>query len=137
MNNKENQAKKKNIETQTLQTKSGETKFASTLPKNEIVENELQQDIFLDEGNEFSDLQLEDYTWKVIARKNYGKILVALLILQNIAVFGMVIYALVYEKIGDLQIVFGVLIAATLTETAYMVKVIVEWMFKDINYPRE
>lgn len=92
-------------------------------------------DLFLESSGEFVDLQLEDYSWKIRSRKSYGKVLVGLLIAQNMIVFSLVSYALAAGKMQDLQIIFGVLISATLGETAFMVKVIIEWLFKDINYP--
>lgn len=92
-------------------------------------------DVFLESSGEFIDLQLEDYSWKIRSRKSYGRVLVGLLIAQNIIVFSLVAGALATGRMQDLQLVFGVLITATLGETAYMVKVIIEWLFKDINYP--
>lgn len=92
-------------------------------------------DVFLESSGEFIDLQLEDYSWKIRSRKSYGRVLVGLLIAQNIIVFSLVAGALATGKMQDLQLIFGVLITATLGETAYMVKVIIEWLFKDINYP--
>jgi hypothetical protein len=80
-------------------------------------------------------IQRKDYEWKVAARKIYGRILIALLILQNIAVFTLVFWAFISGKLGDLQTVFSILVPATLGETAFMVKTIIEWLFKDINYP--
>lgn len=107
------------------------------VPKPETVEeiDEDNGDLFLEGSDEFIDLKLEDFTWKIKARKTYGWILVVLLFAQNIVVFSLVIGALLFDKMQDLQIVFGVLVTATLGETAYMVKVIIEWLFKDINYP--
>jgi hypothetical protein len=94
-------------------------------------------DVFLDASDEFVDLKLEDFSWKIKARKTYGKVLMAILIIQNLVVFGLVTGALLLNKMADLQLVFGVLVTATLGETAFMVKVIIEWLFKDINYPEE
>jgi hypothetical protein len=86
--------------------------------------------------SDFVDIQKDDYTWKVNARKRYGWILMALLICQNIFVFGFLVAALMINKLGELQIIFSVIVPATLGETAYMVKVIIQWLFKDINYPK-
>lgn len=85
--------------------------------------------------DEFLNIQKDDYEWKVKARKNYGKILLGLLIVQNLAVFILVFWAFISGNLDDLQVIFSILIPATLGETAYMVKTIVEWLFKDINYP--
>jgi len=85
--------------------------------------------------DEFVEIQKKDYSWKVDARKPYGYALMFLLFLQNFLVFGILIWALAADKLAELQIIFSVIIPATLVETAYMVKVIIEWLFKDINYP--
>ncbi|MEO6728888.1 MAG: hypothetical protein ABIM99_03115 [Candidatus Dojkabacteria bacterium] len=85
--------------------------------------------------DEFVEIQKQDYSWKVGARKPYGLALMFLLFLQNFLVFGILIWALATNKLSELQIIFSVIIPATLVETAYMVKVIIEWLFKDINYP--
>ncbi len=108
-----------------------ETEFSDNL-----IEDEAARDIVFDGGTEFTDLQLEDYTWKVGSRKIYGRVLIGLLLVQNAFVFGLVGYAIVTGNIQDLQLIFAVLVTATLGETAYMVKVIVEWLFRDIQYPR-
>jgi hypothetical protein len=96
---------------------------------------EPEDDVFISTSEEFVDLQLEDFTWKIRARKSYGWVLISLLIAQNLVVFSMVGVALLLGEIEDLQLIFAVLVSATLGETAFMVKVIVEWLFKDINYP--
>ncbi|MFS8131161.1 MAG: hypothetical protein ACMG57_04235 [Candidatus Dojkabacteria bacterium] len=85
--------------------------------------------------DEFVEIQKKDYSWKVDARKPYGYALMVLLFLQNFLVFGILIWALAVNKLAELQVIFSVIIPATLVETAYMVKVIIEWLFKDINYP--
>lgn len=85
--------------------------------------------------DEFVEIQKKDYSWKVDARKPYGALLMILLFLQNFLVFGILIWALAVNKLAELQVIFSVIIPATLVETAYMVKVIIEWLFKDINYP--
>lgn len=87
--------------------------------------------------DEFVEIQKKDYAWKVDARKPYGFALMILLFLQNFLVFGILIWALSADKLAQLQVIFSVIIPATLVETAYMVKVIIEWLFKDINYPRK
>lgn len=79
-------------------------------------------------------LRVEDTEWRVWFRKRLGWILIGLLIIQNVVVFSIIIFALIFGKVADLEIVFGCLIAATLGETAYVVKIIVEWLFRDINY---
>jgi hypothetical protein len=94
-----------------------------------------EKPILTDQASTFFEIRQKDYDWKLTARKTYGKILLILLILQNIAVFGLVFWAFISGKMKDLQLIFSILVPATLGETAFMVKTIVEWLFKDINYP--
>lgn len=117
----------------------------SEAPLNEMVTRTLPD---LDEGSSsdnfqqaiadgaagLSEIQIEDITWKVRARKQFGWAMLVLLAAQNIIVFGVLIYALVIGRLEELQIIFGIIIPATLGETAYMVKIIIEWLFRDIDY---
>ncbi len=90
---------------------------------------------FINPANVFSDLQREDITWKVTARKRYGFAMVVLLFLQNFVVFTILLYALFTGQLPELQVIFGIIVPATLGETAFMVKIIIEWLFRDIDYP--
>jgi hypothetical protein len=60
-----------------------------------------------------------------------------LLVCQNIVVFSLVIGALIFGKMKDLQLVFSVLVGATLAETSSMVFFMVRWLFSDIKYDRK
>lgn len=86
-------------------------------------------------SKDFATVRYEDILWRVVARKKVGWTLIWLLIIQNLVVFGLVAWAFYTGQLQDLQIIFGVLIPATLGETAYMVKTIVSWLFTDIEYP--
>lgn len=79
-------------------------------------------------------LRIRDYTEKLDSRRSMKWILIALLFIQNIAVYGLVAWALLNNRLADLQIVLGVVISATLGETYLMVKIMIEWLFKDIDY---
>ncbi len=86
--------------------------------------------------SQFFEIQREDYSWKVKARKFYGRLLMSLLFIQNFFVFALIVLALFTDKLKDLQLIFSIIIPATLVETAFMVRVIIQWMFKDIEYPK-
>jgi hypothetical protein len=79
-------------------------------------------------------LRIRDYTEKLDSRRSMKWILITLLLLQNAAVYGLVIWALLTGKLADLQVVIGVVISATLGETYLMVRIMIEWLFKDIDY---
>lgn len=95
----------------------------------------------VDDKGELSSVTLEllkerikDVQWRITARKFYGYMFLLLLFLQNAIVFYLVGNAYFANKLSTLQPVFAVLIPATLLETAYTVKIIVQWLFRDIDY---
>lgn len=84
--------------------------------------------------NSFAKLRLRDYSEKLDSRKNTKWILICLLLVQNFAVYGSVAWSLINGTLDQLQLVLGVVITATLGETYLMVKIMIEWLFKDIDY---
>lgn len=75
-----------------------------------------------------------DFGDRIALRKRVSYILLALLILQNVAVFTLVFIALFTNRLSDLQLVLSVLTTATLLETGYAIRNIVEFLFKEIPY---
>lgn len=80
--------------------------------------------------------QRKDFAWKVKSRKTFGYLLLFLLFIQNLATYGLIIYVIVWKSdlIKDLQVILSILIPATLGETAYLVRTIVQWLFSEIDY---
>ena len=93
-----------------------------------------QENITQEYAESTTRLRIRDYTEKLDSRRSMKWILITLLLLQNAAVYGLVIWALFAGKLADLQIVIGVVISATLGETYLMVRIMIEWLFKDIDY---
>ena len=83
------------------------------------------------------ELRLKDITWKLTNRGSLKIFLMCLLVFQNFIVFGLVTIALILGKMKDLQLVFSVLIGATLAETSSMVFFMVRWLFSDIKYDKQ
>lgn len=81
-------------------------------------------------------LQLNDINNRIRNREKLKDFLIKLLIGQNIAVFGLVLLALLTDQMNSLQLVFSVLIGATLAETSSMVFFMVKWLFSDIEYKK-
>lgn len=79
-------------------------------------------------------LKLQDITWRLTNRENFRKFLIGLLISQNVAVFALVWVGLLTHTLQDLQLVFSVLVTATLAETASMIFFIIKWLFSEIPY---
>jgi hypothetical protein len=81
---------------------------------------------------ELIQLRIEDIKWRIKRRPVFGFILIALLFLQNIAVFGWTFYQ--GQNLAKLETAFNFLITGTLVETALIVRIIVEWLFKEIDF---
>jgi len=99
--------------------------LSSLLPQREISQDNTQS---------ITQLRLRDYTEKLDSRRSMKWILISLLLVQNFAVYSLVAWALINGKLADLQVVIGVVISATLGETYLMVRIMIEWLFKDIDY---
>ncbi len=80
------------------------------------------------------EIQIQDNSWRVSARKWFAWVFFALLVLQNIVVFGLVGFAYFQGRLAELAIIFSILTSATLVETYLVIKIIVEWIFHDIKY---
>ena len=84
--------------------------------------------------NEKSNLQIKELGWRIGARRNYGRALMWLLWLQNIFVFFLIGHAYSHNILKDSALALSILISGTLVQTAYIVRIIVTELFKDINY---
>ncbi len=83
--------------------------------------------------------QLNNERLREIRFKQYFRILSSsffaiLLAGQNIAVFTIIISALQKGEVKDLQLIFSALVAATLTETYFITKIIINFIFSTIDY---
>lgn len=83
-----------------------------------------------------ADIWEKDAEWKLEARKKYAPVLLGFLLLQNFAFLWFIALAYSENKLGDFQPFMGTVILGTFVETAYLVKIIVRWVFTDINYPQ-
>lgn len=78
--------------------------------------------------------RIMDNTIRIILRVLFCIFFAALLIYQNYMVFGLVINSMVMGSLKDLQLIFSILVAATLLETYKISDIMVKWVFKDIDY---
>lgn len=81
-------------------------------------------------------LNLRNYElrWRIHARKWYGRWFLLLLLVQNGFIFYLVYRAYADNRLDKLSLVFSTLVAGTLIETAYIFRIIVTQLFKDIEY---
>lgn len=96
-----------------------------------------QQQISLQTKEDFlseKELRVKDITWRLAEREEFKNFLKWLLIIQNVAVFGLVIIALLVDKAVMLQPLFTTLVGGTLLETTSMIYIIIRWLFTDIRW---
>jgi hypothetical protein len=105
-----------------------------TAPTENAIEWEPQKSSITTDPDQFLKIRLSDVNWRVNTRKMFAWCLLVLLFLQNLAVFGITFTAYFQNRLQDLSLIFSVLVSATLVETAFSIKIIVEWLFKDIDY---
>jgi hypothetical protein len=86
---------------------------------------------------EWEAIRNNDFRDRLELRKTVAFRLIGLLIWQNIGAFALVCWALYFKQLSDLQLIFGVLIGATLAETAVSIQYIVKYLFSDIPYPEK
>jgi hypothetical protein len=82
----------------------------------------------------YSTLQMDDIRQQLDWRPKVLRFTAWGLVIQNILVFGLVTAGLFTHRLGDLKLVFSVLVGATLLQTAYIAKVMVQFLFSDIDY---
>ena len=111
-----------------------------TLNFNLVDDGLLGADKAIDRSRKLQDdlaqARLKDIRIKLIIRIVLTIFFVILLLGQNLAVFLLVFMALKMKMLYDLQLIFSVLIPATLTETYWTTNIIVEWMCKKIDYKK-
>ena len=61
----------------------------------------------------------------------------ALVVVQTVAIFVIVSVALAMNQLQDLQLIFSALIAGTLTQSYFLLRLITEKVFGDIDYHSE
>lgn len=79
-------------------------------------------------------IEEEDMRWKLWARKWFSIVAFVFLIAQNYLVFALVYQAFYSDKLVQLQVILSILVTGTLAETVGAIKIMVEWVFRDIKY---
>ena len=102
----------------------------------------LQDDFFkfrkqkIDYYDELCKTQISDHTAKIASRRHFKYAMIILLFAQNATIFSLVYIAFFRGELKQLEILFGALTAATLTETIGIVKIIVDFFFHEIDYTK-
>lgn len=88
----------------------------------------------LSDAEELNKVELRDVNQQIFMRPVVAIFFGALLIAQNAVVFKIIWWALESDKLADLQLVFSVLVSATLFETYKVSQIIVNRLFEQIDY---
>jgi hypothetical protein len=78
--------------------------------------------------------EIDDHKQKLKARPFIAWGVGILLLFQNVAVFTIVYVALCNNTLQDLQLIFSALIAGSLTQSYFLLRLITEKVFGDIDY---
>lgn len=79
-------------------------------------------------------LELSDIRWKNWARKFFGYAFTTLLALQNIALGYFIFKSYADFRTEELHLMLTVIIPATLIETAFIIRIMVTWIFSNTDY---
>lgn len=82
-------------------------------------------------------LEINEIDYKNSARKTLTGYFKILLALQNLIVFCLVIIDFFSSKFNLSSITFSVLIGGTLTETYFVTKIIIHWVFGETHYKQK
>lgn len=114
--------------------------FANEIPQT----NDFESNDKLNKGKDDDDytnylkeklkLELKDISWKNWARRFFGFAFTALLMLQNIALGYFIYKGYTDFRTSELHLMLTVIVPATLVETAFIIRIIVKWIFSDTDY---
>ena len=101
-------------------------------------EKDLQEldKVSVDISKEVNLARVRELKFKNAARIGLSVFASLLLVGQNIAVFYLVYQSLQLRQLQNLQLIFATLTAATLTETYFIMKIIVNFVFSSNDYSR-
>lgn len=80
------------------------------------------------------DLEEADLHWKLRARKIFSGIFTGILVLQNAGVAWLLYTAYMQGQLESLAVIASGLVVGTLAETAFIVRIMVQWIFSDSRY---
>jgi hypothetical protein len=105
----------------------------SYLSNSLIVTDKTDPTIINEHNKSLIELKKKDFDWKIKARPWYGGLLLGFLLIQTIVVFHLTYWGASQDN-TQVYWLLTVIVPATLLQTAYMVTVIIKWLFNDINY---
>lgn len=117
--------------------KQNQTADNANVVEESSMEYSAKTEEYRDTINNLIDFFEGDIRWKLTARKRYSLIFSLCLLLQNIVVYGFVYH--VYRQgsgslLKDLQPIISVLVIGTIGQTVAVIRIMVRWIFSDIDY---
>jgi hypothetical protein len=97
-------------------------------PNDNYLENISQHDL------DVLELEEADLRWKLQARKIFSGIFTGILVLQNTGVAWLLYTAYRQGQLEGLAVISSGLVVGTLAETAFIVRIMVQWIFSDSRY---
>ncbi len=127
----------------TLKQRAADRAARNTLPlpdvqtfritqKSEDVQSSITKSLTLQE--QLNKERLREIQFKNSFRKSLSIFFAVLLTLQNVAVFLVIFYVIAHNQLKDLQLIFSVLTGATLIETYFVTKIIINFVFSTTDY---
>ncbi|MFZ5391860.1 MAG: hypothetical protein ACOZAR_01565 [Patescibacteria group bacterium] len=107
-------------------------KISTDFSKNDIDQEQQKEE--LKQQSDLFELRTEDIKWRLNNRSSYGKFFIDLLKWQNIIVFAILISAFIFGVLDKVGYVLSLIIAGTLIETMITARIIVKWIFSEIDY---
>jgi len=77
-----------------------------------------------------------DAQWKLNARKIYAPLFLIFLLVQNIIAYVFIFIVYFQHNLSSVQPFIISLFIGMIVETAYIVKIIIRWVFTDIDYSK-
>jgi hypothetical protein len=85
-------------------------------------------------GIDFSKLRHRDAEWRIKARPVVGGTFIVLLLLQNFLLAVLIGGLAIAGDLSHSATLISVVTASTFAETAVIVRIVVKWLFSDIDY---
>lgn len=106
--------------------------FAEVKPA-ELHESDYE-DLIAQHDLQVLELEEADLQWKLRARKIFSSIFTTILVLQNTGVAWLLYVAYRQGQLESLAVISSGLVIGTLAETAFIVRIMVQWIFSDSRY---
>jgi uncharacterized membrane protein YdbT with pleckstrin-like domain len=92
------------------------------------------QESCLNTNKSLNELRIKDILWIVDNRKLYAMGLFGFVVIQYGLIAGFIVWAICNNKIEKITVILSILVTGIFLETAYLVKIIIQWLFSPIDF---